>query len=256
MEPMAGAALPGPVPCLHLNPPSTPSAFFASRPRLLVGIVTTFGFLGIAAATANAWLLMQWDKPFQRLIESNRTDEWDMVFRLASRLGSTIVVLTLGPVLAILSWRRCRAVSIALVVATFARPALEFTLKEIVGRDRPNLHQLVDGSGPSFPSGHPLAAVALWGLLPVVVGLFTRRALWWSSIAVSGTMILVISASRVYLGVHWLSDVIAGLLVGALFLLGVEWVMHRAHTMPRCCSKAPDTTRRPLPLPTRVRRSA
>jgi undecaprenyl-diphosphatase len=240
MEPMSlSALLPAPAPCLHLNPPVTPSSFFASRRRLLVGIVVAFAFLGVAAATANGWLLLHWDEPVQRFVESNRSDGWDTAFRIASRFGSTIIVLTVGPLLAMLTWRRCRAVSITLLAATFARPVIEFTLKELVGRDRPDLQQLVGGNGPSFPSGHPMASVALWGLLPVVVGLFTRRrVLWWASVAISGFMIAAISASRVYLGVHWLSDVIAGLLVGAVFLLGVEWVLHRAHTMPHCCSKA------------------
>jgi membrane-associated phospholipid phosphatase len=50
-------------------------------------------------------------------------------------------------------------------------------------------------------------------------------------------MIVTISASRVYLGVHWFSDVVAALLFSAVLLLGVEWVMHRAHAMPGCCSK-------------------
>jgi undecaprenyl-diphosphatase len=158
------------------------------------------------------------------------------------------VVLTLGPLLAILVWRRCRAVAIALVAATFARPAFEFVMKEVVGRDRPDYNRLVEGTGYSFPSGHPMAAVALWGMVPVVVGLFTRRrAVWWASVVLAGFMIVIISASRVYLGVHWISDVIGGLLFGAVFLLGIEWVLHRAHTMPGCCSKTRD--RDPVPTP-------
>jgi undecaprenyl-diphosphatase len=217
------AVVPGVPPCLHLNPPATPAAFFASRRRLLVGIIVAFGFLGVAAATANSWLLLRLDKPFQHFVEANRGDELDTLFRLASRFGSTMVVLSLGALLALLTWSRCRAVSVALVVATFGRPLVEFTFKELVGRDRPDLNRLVEGNGPSFPSGHPMAAIALWGMLPVVVALFThRRAIWWATVAFSGVMIVGIAASRVYLGVHWLSDVVGG---------------HRAHGKMGCASE-------------------
>ena len=141
----------------------------------------------------------------------------------------------LGPLLFALAWPRCQAVAIAVAAATVARPLLEFTLKEVVNRDRPDLSRMVDGTGFSFPSGHVMAAVALWGLLPVVVGLYTRRrALWWASVAVAGTIIVLVAASRVYLGVHWFSDAVAGLLLGSFFLLGVEAVLRYAHGRHGC----------------------
>jgi membrane-associated phospholipid phosphatase len=80
-----------------------------------------------------------------------------------------------------------------------------------------------------------MAAVALWGLLPVVVALYTRRrSIWWASVVVSATLIAGISASRVYLGVHWFSDVVGGLVVGTFFLLGVDTVLIRAHRRYPC----------------------
>jgi undecaprenyl-diphosphatase len=231
---------------LHAHPPITPRSFFASRRHLLPGIVGLFLALAAGAVVANGWLLMQWDKPVQRFVEANRTEQLDSFFRLASRMGSTIVVLTVGAVLSALIFSRCRAVAIAVITATLARPALEFTMKELVGRDRPEYGQMVSGDGYSFPSGHPMAAMAIWGMLPVVVGLFTtRRGLWWASVFVSGLLILAIAASRVYLGVHWVSDVVAGLLAGAVFLVGVEWILHRAHAVAGCghpCGEAAHQT--------------
>ena len=126
------------------------------------------------------------------------------------------------------------------LVATFSRPLLEFAVKALVDRERPDLDRLVAGNGPSFPSGHVMASIALWGLLPLVVSLYTRRReVWWASVAVAGTLIAGIAASRVYLGVHWFSDVTAGLVVGAFFLIGVETLLHRQHVRHPCGSAAP-----------------
>lgn len=191
--------------------------------------------LAVAAAIGNGQVLLTWDEPIQRSVESNRTPQLDAVFRALSFMGSTMVVVTLGLVTAALSWRRCRAVGLAVAIATCTRPLIEFGLKASVDRTRPDYERLVPGNGPSFPSGHVMAAIALWGLLPVVVALYTRRrAVWWAAAALAGTLIAGISASRIYLGVHWFSDVTGGLIVGAFLLLAIDTQLHRAHDRHPC----------------------
>ncbi|HEY3142191.1 MAG TPA: phosphatase PAP2 family protein [Acidimicrobiales bacterium] len=220
---------------VHADPPMSPTSLLMPRRRLLLGLGIFLAALAVAAAVANGWLLLLWDEPIQREVEANRNSGLDHFFLTISRFGSTIPVLVLGCVGALATWRRCSAVAFALLAATLTRPLLEFSLKIVVDRSRPDFHRMVNGTGPSFPSGHVLAAVALWGLLPAVVGLYTqRRALWWASVVVAGTLILGISASRVYLGVHWFSDVTAGLIVGTFFLLGVDTVFHRVHARYPC----------------------
>jgi undecaprenyl-diphosphatase len=236
----ASLAPPKPERCLHRHPPLTPSRFFEPRRHLLVIAGAVFGFLALSAAISNAWLLLQWDKPIQRFVEDNRTDVLDVFFLTASRMGSTFVVLSIGVLFSALTWRRCRSVAIAILVATFARPMIEFVMKGLVERDRPNLERMVNGVGYSFPSGHVMASVALWGLLPLVVGLFTtNRKLWWLSVGIAGFMIVAISMSRMYLGVHWFSDVLGGLLFGSFFLIGIEYIVHRGHGMKPCRHNTP-----------------
>jgi undecaprenyl-diphosphatase len=205
------------------------------RRRLLIALGALLVALATAAALGNGQALLTWDEPIQRGVEANRTSTLNDVFLAISRLGSTVVVLSLGTLATVLTWRRCRAVATALLIATFARPAIEFIVKGLVGRDRPDFERLVGGNGPSFPSGHVMAAIALWGLLPVVVSLYTRRrAIWWASLAISAALIAGIAASRVYLGVHWFSDVTGGLVVGTFFLLGVDKVLRHAHRRYPC----------------------
>ena len=163
-----------------------------------------------------------------------------------------MAVLTLGTLLAAASWRRCRAVGVVVLVAMLARPLLEFTLKDVVGRDRPDLERLVNGIGHSFPSGHVMAAVALWGLVPLVVTLYTRdRRIWWASVVASATLIVAIGASRTYLGVHWFSDVVGGLIVGRLLParrgVGARPASTAATRARAAARRSPAERRRPAP---------
>ena len=199
--------------------------------------------MAIGAFVKGGALLLHWDEPIQRAVEDARTSGMTAVVKRISFLGSTVAVLTLGTVLAAVSWFRCRAVATVIIIATFFRPLLEFTLKSIVDRDRPDLERLVNGTGPSFPSGHVMAAAALWGLAPLVVTLYTRnRRIWWAATISSALLILGIAASRTYLGVHWLTDIVAGLIVGAFFLRGAEWLLAHQHRRRPCPATSAATT--------------
>jgi undecaprenyl-diphosphatase len=221
----------------------TPASFLLPRPRLLLGLAILFCSLAVAAAMDHGVALLTWDEPIQRVVENARTPWLDDFFLNVSLLGSTKVVLTLGAAAAVVAWWRCRALAAAIALATVSRPLLEFTLKILVGRDRPDLERMVHGEGPSFPSGHVMAAVALWGLLPLLVALVTRRRwVWWTSVIVSGSLIVLIAASRTYLGVHWFSDITGGLVLGSFFLLGVETALKHGHRWRPCPSVADEAT--------------
>ena len=162
--------------CLHCDPPLTPAGFFARRRPVLLGLGVLFVSLAVAGWLNGGWLLLQWDAPIQHFVEGHRTVVTDELFRRLSFLASTVTVLVLGTVMAAVVWRRCRAVGVAVLLAMLSRPLLEFMLKALVSRDRPDFQRMVDGTGHSFPSGHVMAAVALWGLLPLVLTLYRATA--------------------------------------------------------------------------------
>lgn len=220
---------------LHGHPPLTPAAVLLrwrfTLPLLLAGFLT----LAVLARVNGGGALLSWDRPIQRWAEAHRGDDLNSVFNAISQLGG-LTVVTLGLILLLyLVYRRCHPLGTVLLVAVIARPPLEWTLKEMVGRERPDFERLVPGVGNSFPTGHVMAAVALWGLVPPVVALLShRRTLWWVSVALSGTVVLAVGASRVYLGVHWFSDVVGALLLGSLYLLAVEWLLEWHHDRRGC----------------------
>jgi undecaprenyl-diphosphatase len=208
---------------------------FTRYPWALPVIIVLFAAMAVAASVANGALLKVWDEPIRSWISDHRAEALDTFFTNVSDLGSWQVVVIGLVVLLALAWRTCAPMAGMLIVATCARPLCEWVIKASVGRERPQVGALVSSGGPAFPSGHVMAAIALWGLVPPIVALVThRRSLWWAATIVSGTIILLVAASRVYMGVHWFSDVIGGLLFGAVYLLVIERLGDASHGRYPC----------------------
>jgi undecaprenyl-diphosphatase len=106
--------------------------------------------------------------------------------------------------------------------------ALMFGLKHLFDRNRPLIPLLEEARGLSFPSGHALMSVTFYGLLIYIVFKgFKNKPLKWTLIAMLLALILIIGFSRIYLRVHYASDVIAGFCVGLLWLVICVWVLNR-----------------------------
>jgi undecaprenyl-diphosphatase len=222
---------------LHLRPPLSPAKLLQGHRLIIPAIFGILAFLAVGAAMAGGALLRVWDLPAQQAVEGARTPWLNDFMSTVTQLGGHAAVAIGAIVLVALVWRRCHALAFVVIAATMGRPIVEYTLKVLAGRPRPDLERLVPGNGPSFPSGHVLAAVALWGLLPPVVALLTKkRWVWWASVALSSTVIVLVAASRTYLGVHWTSDVVGGLLVGAFYLFGIERLLQWYHRRRPCLS--------------------
>ena len=133
-------------------------------------------------------------------------------------LASVVVLAVIAAVIAALApgkapgW--CVAVNLVCVVA------LNTVLKYLVQRPRPDGFRLISESGYSFPSGHSMVAMAFFGLLIWMIWRYHRRdamrVVWC---AVFGLVIVMVGVSRIYLGVHYASDVLAGFCVSLVWLI-------------------------------------
>lgn len=213
----------------RLDPPATLGHLHAHHSWVVPLAVATFLVLALGAAFD--WL--PWDEPLLRAAVRARQPWSDDVAMRVSSLGSTHIVLIVAALAAVTAWFRSPPLAKAIVVIALARPLVEFTVKELVGRERPVGDRLVDGTGPSFPSGHPMATAASWCLIPLVVELYTRRkAIWWAAVSVVWTLALAVAASRVWLAVHWPSDVVGGLLLAVVGVAAAEHIMDRTEARP------------------------
>lgn len=138
------------------------------------------------------------------------------ILRVITYLGDTVVVVAaLFAAGSIDFLRHKRAEVFAFLAAVIIGEKLIVNgLKEIVDRGRPDIAQLVGWDGPSFPSGHAAAAAAAWPAIVLVLGRGCPRPLRALLAAGAALITIAVAASRALLGVHWLTDIIAGVAIG------------------------------------------
>lgn len=175
-----------------------------------------------------------WDAPLMLAIHQGSRPWLDTVVRTITLTGGALaVVIALG--LAAWLWRGQRSRphgrldAVTVLIAFGGAACINAALKLLFARPRPAVFPpLVHENSYSFPSGHAVAAVALYGLLAVL--LWRRGRYGWAF--VSGAWVVVVALSRVYLGVHYPSDVLASLAYGTLWLIAVlsvrDWYERRA----------------------------
>ena len=150
----------------------------------------------------------------------------DDAARGVTALGDPLVATlsVVGLVVVLLALRMPRDAIPALLI--FIPEGINVGVKELVGRPRPEFSLLENApTNPSFPSGHAMHAILFFGYLGVVVaGLI--RPLWLARLVqvLSWLTVLAVGASRVYLGVHWPSDVLAAYLFGGTALVMLLWL--------------------------------
>ena len=163
------------------------------------------------------------DQPVAVFFVAHREAWLTRVLQDLTNLGSIQILLPLLLVVGVGWWLRRRTWRpLLLLVAAFVGGDLAFNaVKELVRRPRPPAFILLKPvAGPSFPSGHATQAVAVYGMLAALAAATTPRwsrkvAAWAAAVVVVG----LVGLSRLYLGAHWLTDVLAGFALGAAWLL-------------------------------------
>lgn len=188
-----------------------------NNPRTIVALMAVVVFLWLMQEVLEGELT-QLDSAAYQLVVVHMRREWlTPVMQSISELALPVVlVVMLLAVEAFAPGRRpglCAALNLALALL------LNLALKEIVHRPRPEGFRLIAETGYSFPSGHSMVAMAFYGLLAWMVWHYERdHFVKHLCLAGFALVIVAVGLSRIYLGVHYASDVLAGFCVSLAWL--------------------------------------
>jgi membrane-associated phospholipid phosphatase len=135
---------------------------------------------------------------------------------LVTQLGETWLVALVAIVVAAVELVRTRNRWAApfLLTVILGDKVLTEAIKQLVDRARPTIEAVAATLGPSFPSGHTSTAAASWAAFALVAGRWWGRRAWPALAGAAVGIAVAVALSRVFLDVHWLSDVLAGLALG------------------------------------------
>lgn len=218
----------------RIDPKKPEAAPPGSVPRPPVAVATgavVVGFAGLVAALVvlgsladgvrdqEVFALDTWATPFLHGIASPGLDAF---FTGLTTMGSSLIVfpLFLGAV-ALLVTRRRYGASLFLAVALGGSLALDFVMKLIFERPRPKLDYAAVLPDYSFPSGHSMNGVVFYVSLALILWSVFGRRVGLISLGVAVALAFGIGVSRIYLGYHYLTDVVGGWLAGIAWLLVV-----------------------------------
>jgi undecaprenyl-diphosphatase len=198
----------------------------------LVPLLSTIGGIGIAIAAFALWGFAAiadevleketttFDTTILLILQKLHTPLLDQIMLGFTFIGDPkvlFVVALVGCFGFILQRQRTEAVILA--IAGVGAIGLNFLLKDLFARSRPELWQrTIDVRYYSFPSGHAMISVVVYGLVGYFLATRFKRQNGWI-ISLTALLVAVIGLSRLYLGVHWPTDIIAGYAAGLIWLV-------------------------------------
>jgi undecaprenyl-diphosphatase len=185
-------------------------------------VACSIAFAAIAKAVTDGDVITTWDVRLNRWVDEHSSPALTRAFELYTHVGSGLWLTGVAAIaVALLAWRGARADALLVALATAGALILNPLFKEYFSRPRPAFHAPdLTLRTFSFPSGHSMGSAAVYGALAIILARRLRGTVWAPVVvAVAAVIVLLVGASRVYLGAHYLTDVVAG------FVLGLAWLL-------------------------------
>lgn len=200
---------------------------------LIWGAMVGIGLL----ITEQLAVVREWDTSVAEWLASLRTESLTDVFFDLSRIGDTSSILAVAVVavpLAAAVTRRWRP-PLFLLVALGGEALLFLAGSSVVGRHRPNVEHLTPGLPPtsSFPSGHVAATTAVYGGIVLLIWAWSQGWLRYGALVLASVMVLSVAVARLYIGVHYVSDVVVSVLYTSAWLGACWWVLKPGKPAPQ-----------------------
>ncbi|MEO5759825.1 MAG: phosphatase PAP2 family protein [Mesorhizobium sp.] len=192
---------------------------------LLIG--AAWLFFGVLEDVVSGDPLVLADSAIYHALQEVRSAPGDGIMIAITELGDTVVVVAVTIIVFLwLAWKRAWRTTVYWLVAIAGASALNTAIKVALHRARPGESLYSGWSAFSFPSGHSTMNMVLYGFLAFLVARELRPALRVSVSLGAAILVFLIAFSRLYLGAHWLSDVLGGLAFGSawLALLGLSYL--------------------------------
>jgi membrane-associated phospholipid phosphatase len=180
---------------------------------VLIGVVAIGALLVMVQHNAG---LARYDLSAARWGASHATGGSTDFLRDVSLLGGTPVMIVVALAAAAVEYARTRARAVIgfIAVVVLGELILQNVTKLIVDRARPGIHRLTGFSGSSFPSGHATTAAATFAAVAFLLGRGRARRTKALLAGAAAAIAVAVATTRVFLGVHWMTDVLAGLAMG------------------------------------------
>ena len=151
-------------------------------------------------------------------------DTLSSILKCVTHLGGVAFIVLLG----VLCFMFCKKNRWFITFDLVGCTVINQTIKHIVRRPRSNVLRLVEESGYSFPSGHSMISVAFYGLvIYLVYKNVNNKYLKWTLITLLSLLILTIGFSRIYVGVHYFTDVVGGFFLALAYLIVYIYIYNK-----------------------------
>lgn len=184
---------------------------------LAAGVVAFF----LTAAAAVGGYFLELDQHTRELVRRGRMAPLEAPMRVVSTLGSGYVLLPLTAACSVVAWWRRRRLLALILPSIGGGAAIALALaKWAVNKPRPSVR------GYGFPSGHVFGATVFVIIALYLLWSFDAPRRWQRTARAGGVaFVLAVGYSRLYVGAHWLSDVVGGLVAGIVFALPIVLLM-------------------------------
>ena len=172
---------------------------------------------------------------YHLFIEKLRNDKLTTFMKLATKLSNpeVMIVIAIISILFCIKLIKNKKLSLGIILNLAGITVINQILKFIFRRERPTGYRLIEMSGYSFPSGHAMASLAFYGLLIYITKrLVKNKYLKILLITLNIAIIILIGVSRIYLGVHYLSDVLTGYSISIIYLLITTKLLNKYKVFP------------------------